>query len=63
MEINLRFGMLLTALAALVLVAACGSDDSQKDDNAASLAVAQENTKPIDAAKAELLYKQALSAV
>ncbi len=63
MRNGLRFGWIFFALAALVMVAACGSEDPQQDDNPPSLAVAQEDTEPIDAAKAELLYREALSRV
>ena len=63
MRNRLRFGWMFFAVAGLVLLAACGSDGSQRDDTPPSLAVAQVDTEPIAAAAAELIYREAVTAV
>ena len=55
MRNRLRFGWIFFALAGLLLLAACGSDDPQQEETLPSLAVAQEDTEPIDSATAELI--------
>ena len=60
---NLRFGWICLTLAGLLLVAACGADDPKQDEPPPSLAVAQEDTEPIDSATAELIYREAVTAV
>ena len=63
MRANLGFWWVSVSLAVLVLVAACGSDDSVNEGSPPNLAVVQEDTEPIDAATAELIYREAVTAV
>lgn len=63
MRNSLRFGWICLTLAGLLLVVACGSDDPKQDEPPPSLAVAQEDTEPIDSATAELIYREAVTAV
>jgi tetratricopeptide (TPR) repeat protein len=60
---SLGFGWICLTLAGLLLVAACGSDDPKQVETPPSLAVAQEDIEPIDSATAELIYREAVTAV
>ena len=60
---SLGFGWICLTLAGLLLVAACGSDDPKQVETPPSLAVAQEDIELIDSATAELIYREAVTAV
>jgi tetratricopeptide (TPR) repeat protein len=62
MPLKSRTGQIFIALAILFLFSACVSDDEQVDSTPNS-AVAQEEAAPIDAAKAELIYREAVNGV
>ena len=63
MRINRAVGQVFLALAVMLFIAACGSDEAKQDDSPANLAVAQDETAPIDEAKAELIYREAVNGV
>lgn len=63
MRTNRAVPQLFIALAVLFLVVACGSDDTKQDDSPANLAVAQVESEPINEAKAELIYREAVNGV
>jgi tetratricopeptide (TPR) repeat protein len=63
MQTKSSIGRVFIALAVLSLLAACGSDETQQDSSESNLAVAQEETAPIDEAKAELVYREAVNRV
>ena len=63
MRAKLQFGWVFIALAVVALVVACGSDDPGKNDSTPNLSVVQDDTAPIDAAKSELIYREAVTAV
>jgi len=63
MRNSLRFGWICLTLVGLLLGAACGPDHPKQDETPPSLAVAQEDSEPIDSATAELIYREAVTAV
>ena len=63
MRAKLRFCWVFVALAVVALVVACESDDPGKNDSTPNLSVVQDDTAPIDAAKSELIYREAVTAV
>ena len=63
MRTKLWVGPVFLALAVLLLVAACGSGDGEQDVSEPNLAVAQDEAAPIDEAKAELVYREAVNGV
>ena len=63
MRTKLCVGPVFLALGVMLFIAACGSGDGEQDVSEPNLAVAQDETAPIDEAKAELVYQEAVNGV